>query len=145
VANPFAREDDGLTGATAAAMRVAKTFQPGQNGTKGLALEFGRRLVCVRHRYDDANATRVTTVELVVDAVPLRGRAPPPRAVGEAWALTHVRLAPDERGLRRSVLAGGGRWLSEHRLWEVPRWLVARLGLHDRVVGGDTARPASAG
>jgi len=73
VANPIAREDDRLTGATAAAMRVAKTFQSGQNGTKGLALEFGRRLVCVRHRYDDANATRVTTVELVVDTAPLRG------------------------------------------------------------------------
>jgi hypothetical protein len=90
-------------------MRVAKTFQPGQNGTKGLALEFGRRLVCVRHRYDDANATRVTTVELVVDTVPLRGRAPPPRAVGEPWTLTHIRLAADERGLRRSVIAGGSR------------------------------------
>lgn len=91
-------------------MRVAKTFQPGQDGAEALARAFGARLACVRHRYDDANATRMTTVELVVDALPLRGRAPPPRAVGEAWTAMPIRLAPDERELRRTVLAGGSRW-----------------------------------
>jgi len=44
-------------------------LRPGQRGTK-LLREYGDRLVCVRYRYDEQNARRLKTVELVVEAVP---------------------------------------------------------------------------
>ena len=122
-------------GAKARTLRIAKTFAPGHDGTRRLAREFGDRLVCVRHRYDDANALRVTTVEIVAHVDPLHGRAPPPRNAVAAWAPVWIRLAPDERALRRQVLDAGGRWDRELKLWAAPQWLVARLGLRDRVVG----------
>jgi len=125
---------DPFRGDGARELRVAKTFAPGHDGTRRLAREFGERLVCVRHRYDDANGLRVTTVELVAQVDPLRGRSPPPRTVVAAWEPLWIRLAPDERILRRQALDAGGRWHPEFRLWEVPRWLVARLGLRDRVI-----------
>ena len=131
-------------GATARALRIAKTFAPGHDGTRRLAREFGDRLVCVRHRYDDANALRVTTVEIVAYVDPLHGRTPPPRNAVAAWAPVWIRLEPDERALRRRVLGAGGRWDRDLKLWEVPQWLVARLALHDRVVGerrGSMGRP----
>lgn len=125
---------DPFRGDAARELRVAKTFAPGHDGTRRLAREFGERLVCVRHRYDDANGLRITTVELVAQVDSLRGRAPPPRNVAPAWEPTWIRLAPDERALHRQALDAGGRWHPELKLWEVPRWLVARLGLRDRLV-----------
>ena len=126
---------DALHGATARRLRIAKTFAPGHDGTRPLAREFGDRLVCVRHRYDDANALRVTTVEIVAHVDPLHGRTPPPRNAVTAWAPVWLRLAPDERALRRQLLDAGGRWDRELKLWAAPRWLVTRLALRDRVVG----------
>ena len=134
VADAIAETHDPLHGSMAHRLRIAKTFAPGHDGTRRLAREFGDRLVCVRYRYDDAKALRVTTVEIVAHVDPLRGRAPPPRSAVAAWEPVWVRLAPDERALRRQALEAGGRWRSEHKLWEVPRWLVARLDLGGRVV-----------
>ena len=131
---PFGAPDSSH-GATARRLRIAKKFASGHDGTRRLAREFGDRLVCVRHRYDDANALRVTTVEIVAHVDPLHGRAPPPRNAVAAWAPVWIRLAPDERALRRQVLDAGGRWDRELKLWAAPQWLVARLGLRDRVVG----------
>jgi hypothetical protein len=122
-----------VRGKAARELRVAKTFSPGHDGTRRLARAFGERLVCTRHRYDDANGRRITTVELVVQVDPLRGRAPPPRNAVAAWEAVWIRLAPDERTLRRQAIDSGGRWHPGVKLWEVPRWLVARLGLRDRV------------
>ena len=135
---------DPFRGATARELRIAKTFAPGHDGARRLAREFGGRLVCVRHRYDDANALRVTTVEIVAQVDPLHGRAPPPRNAVAAWAPVWIRLAPDERALRRQVLDAGDRWHRDLKLWDAPRWLVARLTLRDRVVGeraGSAGRP----
>ncbi len=116
-------------------LRIAKTFAPGRDGTRRLAREFGDRLVCARHRYDDANALRITTVEIVVAVDTLHAHAPPPRNAVAAWESVLIRLAPDERAMRRQALDAGGRWHSDAKVWEVPRWLVARLGLQDRVLG----------
>jgi hypothetical protein len=126
---------DPFRGAAARELRIAKTFAPGHDGTRRLTREFGARLMCVDHQYDDANALRVTTVEIVVHVDPLHGRTLPPRNAVAAWAPVWIRLEPDERALRRQVLNAGGRWHREFNLWEAPRWLVARLVLWDRVVG----------
>ena len=134
VADAIADTRDPLHGSTARRLRIAKTFAPSLDGTRRLAREFGDRLVCVRHRYDDASALRVTTVEIVAHVDPLCGCAPPPRSAVAAWEPVWVRLAPDARALHRQALEAGGRWHCEHRLWEVPRWLVARLDLGGRLI-----------
>jgi len=128
------RGQDPFSGVAARGLRVAKTFAPGHAGTRRLVREFGERLVCVRHRYDDVNGLRVTTVELVAGVDRLDARAPPPRRARAAWEAVRICLAFDERVLRRQVLAAGGRWHPESKLWEVPQWLVARLGIGDRIV-----------
>lgn len=130
-----ARAGEPYHGPAVQRVRIAKTFAAGRDGTRRLAREFGDRLVCVRHRYDDANAQRITTVEIVMAVDTLRAHAPPPRAAVAAWESVLLRLAPDERTLRRLALDAGGRWHPGAKVWEVPRWLVARLGLRDRVVG----------
>lgn len=96
---PFGAPDSSH-GATARRLRIAKTFAPGHDGTRRLAREFGDRLVCVRHRYDDANALRVTTVKIVAQVDPLTAAPRLPatpsrrgRPCGSAWRPTSARCA----------------------------------------------------
>ncbi len=39
--------------------RIRLTLKPGQPGTKGLLARYGKRLVCVRYRYDERTRQRV--------------------------------------------------------------------------------------
>ena len=98
--NAIIGRSDPFRGATAREPRIAKTFAPGRVGTRQIAREFGDLLVCVRHRYDVANALRVTTVESVACVDPLHGRArrpgtPSQRGLpyGFAWNPTSARSA----------------------------------------------------
>ena len=47
--------------------RVLKSMQPGQPGTKRLVKRFGKKLIRVRYRGDEARRVRSTTVEIVVE------------------------------------------------------------------------------
>ena len=48
-------------------MRARLTLKLGQPGTKGPLAHYGKRLVCVRYRYDEQTHQRVKTVELIED------------------------------------------------------------------------------
>ena len=52
-------------------LRVSKEFLPGQPGTLKLSRKYGDTLICVRYRVDAEGLHRYTTVELVVDRVPI--------------------------------------------------------------------------
>jgi len=61
----------GECGATlASTARTRLSLRPGERGTKKLLAEYGDPLVCVRYRYDERNARRFKTVELVVEEAP---------------------------------------------------------------------------
>ncbi len=112
--------------------RVRVTLRPGQPGTKGLMARYGKRLVCVRYRYDEQTKQRVKTVELIVDRSEWRPEA---KQEGEA-AVVAVRVDWQETALRRKVKAASGRWDPKKRVWILGREHVERLGLESRIVDG---------
>jgi hypothetical protein len=75
----------------------------------------------VRYREDRQSGQRLTTVELIVDQRPL-----PP--------LAGVRVAYEETELRRQVKAAGGQWDAGNKLWRLPKSLVRKLKLEQRLV-----------
>lgn len=48
-------------------MRTRLTLQPEQEGAKGLRVQYGKQLVCVRYRYDEVKKERWKAVELIND------------------------------------------------------------------------------
>ncbi len=113
-------------------MRVRLTLKPGQDGTKGPLARYGKRLVCVRYRYDEQTHQRVKTVELIEDQKD-RGAKDESRGGEELIA---VRVDWQELDLRRKVKAAGGRWDSAKRAWVLSRERVEKLGLEGRIVEG---------
>ena len=109
-----------------ASVRIAKKLIPSQAGAKRLAAQYGRQLVCVRYRIDDARGKRYTTIELVVDAQPIAATA--------SSALVGVRIAYGETMLRAKVKAAGGQWDPVARLWRLKKHKASALGLSKRIV-----------
>jgi hypothetical protein len=111
-------------------VRTLKTLKPGQAGTKALLARYGRSLLCVRYRYDEATRERVKIVELIVR----RSSRRPATASPVSRRVFH-RIGWRETALRRRVKATGGRWDPAARVSVVRRELAKRLGLLSRVVG----------
>ncbi len=134
-------------------MRTTKTLKPGQDGTKKLLARFGRDLLCVRYRYDEARREHLKTVELVVERRAREGelgcqgsrapagRAPSarphaPPAGGFAARPVALRIHWRERDLRQRVKSAGGRWDPDRQVWMLRRDVAERLDLMRRAVGG---------
>lgn len=105
-------------------MQTRLTMKPGQKGTKALQAEFGRRLVCVRYKYDAQKRKRYKTVELIVEE----------KDWMPAGSVVEVRLGPTEHELQGQVKASGGCWDNKKRAWRLAFAEAARLGLAGRVV-----------
>ena len=106
-------------------LRVAKKFLPGQPGTLKLARTYGDALVCVRYRVDAEGLHRYTTVDLVVDRMPIVKRVE--RIVG-------VRVLYEETTLQSAVRAGVVTWDKTAKLWRMPYRVTLGLSLRDRIV-----------
>ena len=106
--------------------RVRAALHPGQRGTKRLVKKYGVRLLCVRYRYDEEKARRLTTVELVEDSGPWTS----PVSNQPVWVQIHGR----EKEQRQQVKSAGGFWDPALKLWRLPRNQVNKLGLRDRIV-----------
>ena len=112
-------------GATRDRLRVAKKLLPGQPGSLKLTRKYGVALVCVRYRHDAQGLSRYTTVELIVDRVPVVPRVE--RVVG-------VRVHYEEAALQGAVKANGAKWDKAAKLWRMPRRVAVKLGLQSRIV-----------
>ena len=106
----------------AAEAAVVKKLSSGAAGTQRLLARFGAALICVRYREDASRNRRYTTVELVVDERPGK----PSTAL--------VRIGYQETSLRQQIMAAGGVWDAQRKLWSLPKPAIRRLGLSDRVV-----------
>ena len=113
-----------VPGSEAASLRVVKKLAISSRGALTLARQFGETLVCVRHRVDAKGEFRYTTVELLVDKVPIRPRNE---------ALVGVRIGPYERSLQTIVRAAGASWDHKTKLWRMPKRLVGILRLTARI------------
>ncbi len=105
--------------------RVIKTLAPTDRGAIALAQHYGDALICVRHRTDAKGRVRYTTVELLVQSVPVK-----PRSVHEV----RVKIAPHERALHAMVKAAGGRWDPTAHVWRLPSRVASILHLRNRIV-----------
>lgn len=110
--------------------RVTKKVAPSQPGARKLARRHGAALVCVRHRQNLEGTVRYTTVELVVEEIPITPRKPKTQ-----WLA--VRLRQAEPSLRHQVMAHGGQWDRALGAWWVTRSVAMQLRLMDRVVAVD--------
>lgn len=106
-------------------LRVTKTLGPDRPGAVRLARQYGEALLCVRYRQDPKGLTRFTTVELIVDRVPISTKST--RIVG-------VRITFNEEELRLRARNAGAKWDKEARLWRMPLSVAHALGLTGRVV-----------
>ena len=108
-----------------AALRVAKTYAPDQNGAKRFAKRYGENLVCVRHRLSDDGQIRHTTVELLVESTPVASRA---------RSLVAIRILPLDKATRTLLLACGAQWMTKQKYWLLPRMVAKNLRLLRHVV-----------
>jgi hypothetical protein len=115
-------------------METRTTLRPGDRGTRKLVERYGKRLVCVRYRYDAVIKRRFTTVELVVAEAVWELKLRKPRANRPPDDMVYVRVGFGEKGLRAKMKALGAIWRPQHKLWELPWGVVRGLGIEDRVV-----------
>ena len=86
-------------------METRLTLRPGQNGTRKLAERFGKRLVCVRYRYDETLRKRYTTGELIVAESAWTPKSRKPRSTRSPDDMVYVRIGYGEEGLRANLKA----------------------------------------
>jgi hypothetical protein len=110
-------------------MKTKLVLAPGSRGTRKLLAEHGKRLVCVRYRYDERLKRRWKTVELIVDEIFWEPK--PPRADLKVV----IRTRHEETGLHRRIRDAGGRWDGKGQVWRMRYDSAIRLGLKDRIVG----------
>jgi len=108
-----------------AALRVAKTYGPDQNGAKRFARRHGEQLVCVRHRLSDDGSVRHTTVELLVESTPVASRA---------RTLVAIRIGPSDKNTRTLLMACGAQWVPKEKYWLLPRMVAKNLRLLKNIV-----------
>jgi hypothetical protein len=116
-------------------MLDSKKIYPGQPGTKHLVNQYGARLVCVRYRYDAAQAKRFKTVEIIVEEADWQ---PPTRQFQDAERVG-IRVGLEELQWRQRVKAAGGRWNPNRKLWELEYGKVRKLGLTGRIQTADVS------
>ncbi len=109
-------------------MRAKKKLKPGQAGTKKLVEVYGDRLVCVRYRYDEVQAMRYKTIELIVESVPWEPvKIAADKIVGVVVALGEVQL-------QNTVRRAGGKWNRTMGWIELRYDTALRLNLKSRIV-----------
>lgn len=109
-------------------MLSSKKLKPGQPGTKRLVTQYGQSLLSVRYRYDaEQSRKRFKTVELIVEESPW---SPPPIKPDK---LVGVRVELNETELQRKVKLAGGKWFSQHKVWQLRYDQAVALGLEARI------------
>ena len=105
-------------------MRVIKKLAPRSRGAIKLAEKFGETLICVRHRVDATAKFRFTTVELLVDRVPIKVKS---------QKFVSVQIEWNEQTLRRLVKEAGARRDGNAKVWRMPKRLAGILRLTNRI------------
>ena len=109
-------------------MKTHLHLKPGQKGTKRLLSEYGKSLLCVRYRYDEARGMRMKTVEIIVEEKPWQ----PPFRFRDT-DIVPVLVSFGEEVLRDKLKASGGRWDPLTKSWLVPFGAVRGTELEGRI------------
>lgn len=76
--------------------------------------------MCVRHRLSDDGLTRHTTVELLIESLPVQTRD---------REIIAIRPPPLTQDRRAHLIANGAEWHPRKRYWLLPRLVARLLGL----------------
>jgi hypothetical protein len=106
-------------------MNVRLILRPGNRGTRKLLAQYGKRMVCVRYRYDERLKRRYKTVELIVDEIAWEPKPGAP---------VKIRIRNIGSGLHQKIMAAGGRWDKNRLFWRIRYDKAIELGLRDRIV-----------
>ncbi|MBN1439722.1 MAG: hypothetical protein JW929_09955 [Anaerolineales bacterium] len=106
-------------------MRTKLVLKPGSRGTRKLLAEYGKRLVCVRYRYDWRLGRRWKTVELIIHEASWK---PKPSS------LVYVRIQNLEWTKQEKMLESGARWDKRRLIWRMRYENACRLGLADNII-----------
>lgn len=101
---------------------VVRTLWPHQPGAKALARQFGRRLVCVRHRHNASGLHRYVTVELIVAEGPVS-------TLRHDQALFACRIDPGRPSVVQRAKQLGGRYDRGLKRWIVTGEVARQLRL----------------
>lgn len=105
-------------------------MKPGQKGTKALVEKFGEDLVCVRYRYDEANRTRIKTVELIVE----RKQLLPSAKKKTDETLVPVQIAYGATKLGKMARSAGGKWDPDVKLWYIQYGKIKGTELEQHII-----------
>ena len=114
---------------TSVRVKTRATLKPDERGTRKQVAKYGAsvRPVSVRRR----EATAVKTVELIEEESAWEPRG--------GWTdpdeLVEIRVEYREHEVREEVKRAGGWWIAGRRVWRLPRYRAAQLGLEGRIVG----------
>ena len=114
--------------AAIASTRVMKRLLPDQPGARKISQHYGAALVCVRHRVDDERGLRHTTVELLVQTVPLQV---------DLNREVSVRIRFGDESTRAAAMLHGARWDPKDRVWRMPLHVAKTLKLQRQIVRAD--------
>jgi len=115
-------------------MKSRLNLKPGQKGTKRLVEKYGKSLLYVRYRYDEARGVRLKTVELVVEEKPWQ-----PQAVFKDGEIVSIRVDFSEKALREELKAAGGRWDPAAKVWHVAYGAIRGTELEGRIKAAPVA------
>lgn len=111
-------------------MRIGSTVFPGQRGTKKLLTQYGKKLVCVRYRYDEIRKKRFKTVELIVEESGWEPKSKAFRNSDIVW----LQIGVKEVEARAKVKRAGGKWDAAEQVWKLRYDAVKKIGLESRIV-----------
>jgi hypothetical protein len=108
-------------------MKTRLVIKPGRRGTRKLMAEYGKRLVCVRYRYDFRLGRRWKTVELIVEDTEWKPR-PKTRVC--------VRIRSLRWTKKEKLQDSGVHWDKEKQVWRMRYETALELGLTKQIVEG---------
>jgi len=114
-------------------MKTRLILRPGSRGTRKLLAQYGKKLVCVRYRYDEASRTRIKTVELIVEKKELTPSRKKQQKI-EDEAVVPVRIAYGEKQLGKMARSAGGKWNPDVKLWYIQYGNIKGTELEQHII-----------
>jgi hypothetical protein len=111
-------------------MKVVSVLRPGDAGIKRIEQQFGKKLICVRYRYDEEGDMTIKTVELILDKFKRKSKYKKPLPDEKHY----IRIEFKEIDLREKIKKAGGWWNMDKKVWELPYKEIVRLKLKDRII-----------
>lgn len=114
-------------------MKVIKKLNAGVPGTKFYLKQYGKNLLCIRHRLNEETDELLTTVEIVVQRRLPKGKYHV-HSNRDHGAPVDVKIDFNERELRQLAKDAGARWNNENKTWRLPYSEAIKLGLVNRIL-----------